>query len=483
MEGRLARFHSFFGTGFFPNLTDDVIDCIEDFLLYGPDAMVNQYMGMMVELFVMNLTRYLHSDGPLPQPDSHYQRRLLRALRFFRPRSLTRDFSETLESLAFQYLEEAQVTQQRQIFVFLVDHFITLPDGISDRIGNLIKWTISYLAAVSQAEAIDTQLLTTVVYSFTPLLEIPGTGVKSRAVELISVMLRLCSSLLRKQDNPGFSFQYAPILAKYVRLASRIIFTYQINSPEVYQSAVSMQSLMTFDVRYSQIFENYLVLACTIVDAGNPQYSQGELAKFAILQIISRFIIFIHNPFVKSKRTEIYLRTVANWLKQPHQQTNNVRSLVTKLWPLLGNVHFRKPSLIAAYDIFQNTVLNGQFRTQLPSFPAEFLDQLVGVLEVLRMDLETLDYSRLNSRPFEARLFLKSNVRTMRLILGIIEMHTPEMGAFLLPSILPLVRLTKYISWLMDVAGYVLTGPASPECPVASVILYQLQVKAFRQKI
>ena len=89
--------------GAFPDLTDNIIDEIEDFLLYAVDSEIALHISNLVQFFQYNLSSFTRSQS-LSIADQHYQKRLLRALRFFRHKSLTPELSKILEDIAFSFL-------------------------------------------------------------------------------------------------------------------------------------------------------------------------------------------------------------------------------------------------------------------------------------------------------------------------------------------------------------------------------------------
>ena len=483
MDAVLASFAALFDGGGFPELSDNVIDTVEDFLLYASDSCLETHVDNLIAFFVKSLSQFLQMEPRATLPYSKYEDRLLRALRFFRPRILKPERSAQLEGIAFQYLESGSDSRKATVYVFLVDHFMTAPPGFDKRLRDLVQWTLTYLGHIASGWDFEENLLMTVVSSLRVLIELSDVCLEAKKVELACGMLAICQLFLFPNSKYDHDFLMA-VTAKGFRLCARIVEKYQIGK-EVMNSLIPVHNTMsqpTMDnVRNIRIYENFLVLCCSVVSSDD--FDRHDFGERVIYQVLDLVEFLVQSPFTKSKRAEIYLRAVVKWCSKNHGMS--ARAIVMKVWPLIGNFQCPMETLIAAFDVIQ-TLYTSNAMLEAPSFHVEMLEQLVSVLELMKIDLDATDLTK-PAKIFEVKNWLKCNLRTVKLIFSVVSvnfMRANEEGASRIDLSMAssLHRLFKYISYLLDVSGAAAPS-AGTASSLVSNILHQIHPKEFRTKM
>ena len=474
MEELLSRFRSMFEGAYPPDLSlndqDSVIDCIEDFLLYSCVSVFDEYLERVVQFFVLNLQTFLSLEPNLMLPRSLYQRRLLRALRFFRPQIVDARLSAMLEDIALTYLSQSYIEDnKRRAYVFLVDHFCTSPYYNRDRLDRLLVWAYERF---QRSQILDEgNLMKTVVSSFHALVGIEGTCIAQRSGEFVGVLLAMCYRLLQ---NPGpYEGKQCDasdvICEKALRLTANILEKYRPIADVTRVREIG--NLIRDDVRYFRLHENYLFLGCTIINLG---FSDGEFMKMIGEKLNGQVELMVMSPFNKSKRGEVYARALARCYGMGKDST---RLRILEAWPLIVSLQSRKQMLVAGFDIISSVF---ESVSNAPSwFLLDTADQLVSVLELMKLDLESTDLKK-SPRPFEAKNWLKAYYRAMKLIDHILgQEQRVSKGQTDMTKATVVCRLFKPMSFLLDNIGPALPGS---EPTLTSVILHQMHLQQFRSK-
>jgi hypothetical protein len=227
MEEVISDFASLFNAGAFPELNVQILEKTENFLLYCPDSVMTDHMPTLVNFFRLNLSNLLGNEGAISVSKAHFQRKLIRCLRLFRPAFLNAEMSSEIEAVAFRYLHGTTGILQRHIYVFLVDHFLTAPHASGSRLGELIQFTLDFLISVSQEpKSVRSYkafhpLLTTILISLPPVIELAGQFVEPRSQDFLEVLLRLCNALFENclPSDRDFIDSYEWIISKSLRVA------------------------------------------------------------------------------------------------------------------------------------------------------------------------------------------------------------------------------------------------------------------------
>ncbi|OHT07285.1 hypothetical protein TRFO_24625 [Tritrichomonas foetus] len=472
-----------FGSGPFPDLTDDVIDEIEDFLLYAVDAELSQNIYNLVQFFQMHLSMFARSSN-LSYVNQHYQKRLLRALRFFRHSSLNSNLAKQLEDIAFLYLmnpNPSSSSAQQQAYVFLIDHFISSPR--SERCKELIDWSLGFVNSTLQnILMVDPNLYLTIIYSLPNLFSIVPQSV--HVPQFIDVLINVAIAGMNYSRKEIFFDNLETIVAKSLRLCSRLIIKFPQLTNNTISYVLRLDEILSSDeIAFAHIFQNYLMVACAIIQLDNP-YRPDEYTKKIMHLLVRYFPIFIQKPLLQSKRVSFYLKTVAVWLSRIKPKIPNyLMNILPKLWNLVTSFHGNILTISAVGEIIRNLISTDLLKEN-PNIHNSLLENLTASLEIIRLDLSSLDFSK-NDQSFKVDSWLEVNKQIIVLIYQLFQAESmmqqmPPHSYTLRVNLL--IRLVKYNCYLLDLVGSI--GSSNDgEFSLSSVILHQLHLKKFQDKM
>jgi hypothetical protein len=310
------------------------------------------------------------------------------------------------------------------VYTILVDHFATAAHGDGNRQSDFLRYTITFLERGSSSLPPDDRpFAVTVICSVgqLPRLEL-------HSLSLVKSLLVLCDSLLAPH-SPTFSDDSELIVSKAFRHAVRLIARFGHADGDVCQRALSLQRHLTMDVRHSRLFENYLFVVCSLMECG----SSSDLHR-PISHILSHASLLAHAPLSMSQRAVPYVRAVLRVADHDPASAD----ILGRLWPLVGC--FRRGRALMRATFSAVTALVDRGSRSGGALQADLLDQLVAVLDLLRAD---------GDGDVDARLWLRANVRTMRLILALFG----SVPAVFVRAGAALRRVFCYVGDMLDIAG------------------------------
>ena len=149
MTDQQRLFHDLFCSGHFPEISDEVIHCIEDFLAFNANADSTVQLNCLIEFYSTKFWQFQQDLNGLTDDSQQLLLRLLHTLRFLRPSQLTDEISQQLESIAFTYLNmpanDLNNSINKEAFIVLIDHFIAHPHGKDNRINELFDFILNFL--------------------------------------------------------------------------------------------------------------------------------------------------------------------------------------------------------------------------------------------------------------------------------------------------------------------------------------------------
>lgn len=438
MDLAVAKCCALFEGNQIPDVCSDNIELIEKFLLRAPDSVMEEYVDRVIQFFV----KALDSENQFNSGDVQHKIWLLRVLRFFRPQTLNSDRSRKLERIANMYLDSWR--SRSKAYVWLVDHILTTPTSSEQLLQRLLKWTVDYLSRLEQADwskqnPLFDEDLYTIMCSLQPLIKIEDDSLRELKDSLVENILEFC----RYNILQCYYHNCARIIAKGMRVCAKIIeqrrFVSGAARAKVEEIRKAWELPEMKDLCCLRVYQNYLVLYSAVICAGGYSvFPEGVVG-----EILNNLGILAHGPFARSKRLEKYLRAVEKWVMGSRQCDPAV---LTKIWPLIGNVHCHRKTVKASFDIIHLLFVGGKARLR----PLEMMDQLVSVLELMKIELESIHTETCPKQKFEAKSWSKANVRAMRLISAALDRVRTEDGQRF-DIIVPLLeRLCKYVSSLLD---------------------------------
>ena len=488
-----STFSSLFGSGSFPDITDDVIDDLENAMLYSVDSVFAEYIIQTVHFFQMHLGRFVNMQN-LSVIDSHYQKRLLRALRFFRHTLLTDELSENLEDIALKYVKSrSHQTHQfpeprQQAYVFLIDHFISSPHKNMGKCRELFEWSLEFVRETLQnITLIDSNLYLVVIYSFPYIMDmLPDFIDASNFIDMLLNISIVALNYSRKKDI--FFEQYEQIIAKSLRLCSRLIMKYHKISPNTINCLNSLEELLSSDeISYAHVFQNYLMVGCAMIQLNQPNLVDDYPKK--IIPFLTKYMPnFVQKPLLQSKKISFYLKTIDGWLERTKVRSiNSYVNIIGRIWNLVSSIHGSIITTQTVGEIIRH-LISPEIFLENQNHQIILLDNLISSLEIIRLTMHSIDFAKPDP-PFKPDVWLESNKEIYFTINSIFQLERQTLSqADLLTKyrlyslkINLLVRLVKYSGYLLDLAGII--GSQNPENLLASFIHQNINFKDFRDKI
>lgn len=476
-------------------LSDDLIDRIEDFLLYSVDSEIPNHIFKLVQFFTRNLTNFFRTTT-LSYSEQHYQKRLLRAMRFFRHSFLDTNLSRQLEDIAFSYLRTPNSGNTQQLaFVFLVDHFLTDPNSAPENCSQLISWSMDFVNSTMMnisSQTItenDKNLYLTIIYSIANLFSLFPQFLMKRIVQYQNSLIDIAIRSVQFLKQPNFSDDLLAIIAaKSLKLCYQLIIQYRKISSDTISYLSRLDKLLSSDeISFSHIYQNYLMVTCSIIqiDVSIPPEMLSELSKNTIPFLVRNFQYFIQMPISQSKKISFFLKTVAKWLSKTNTRSvANLVNILPNLWNLASSFHGQIKSITVIGEIIRNLISLDLLRDN-PIIHHTLIENLVSSLEIVRLDVDSIDFTKPN-RQFETDNWLECNKQIIALIYNIIHVDSRLMQQaniyYSTIRINTLVRFVKYICYLLDLAASV-ANQNETETPLSTTILHQIHFTEFRDKM
>ncbi|OHT12312.1 hypothetical protein TRFO_17893 [Tritrichomonas foetus] len=426
------------------DLTDDIIDEIEDFLLYAVDLEVDNHIYNLVQFFQFHLSNFIRSPS-LSIADQHYQKRLLRAMRFFRHKSLNQNLSKQLEDISFFYLYKDNSNSmfsfpKQQAYVFLIDHFFAAIHGVPDRCQELLNWSIEYINTVyMNIGNADLSFFLTIINSLPVLIRFFHSNVNITRV--ISILINIALAGMNFSRAPNFFDSLEMIIAKSLRLAARLIMTYKQVNNDIIGYVLQLNEMMQADeIAFVHIYQNYLMVMCALIQINYP-YRNDELLK--IIPYLFRFLpFFIQMPLLKSKKISFYLQTIEIYFSRNRLSKDTGKFFNTNLWNLLSNFHGQLRTITSASNIVFALMTPELFQENIYT-QITILENLVSSLELIKLDLDSIASK---GQSLEPEIWLESNKQIMNLILHTLKFDSNQQMNHAYPLKLNLlVRLVRYV--------------------------------------
>lgn len=482
---------SLISSGQFPPVSDDIIDEIEDFLVYGLDSELSQAMPNIIYFFKSNLSTYLSTPN-LSHASQHYQKRLLRAMRFIRASALNNDLSTQLEEISFIYLNTTNPSfgnSQQLAFVFLVDHFMTSPHGVHDRSYELISWAVAQIESALQHFPISNpNLYLSVLYSF-PLLETISSQPNSFNHFIDSLLKISKLGLQYLKESNITSDDMSTILSKLLKLTSRLIVRTKQITQETLELVCQLDDLLSSDeIIFSQIIQNFYLVICSLIKVSSnyPNQKFIKLEEKTIKSLIRNFPYFIQMPFLHSKKIQIYIETVSAFFSRIQKTLPNLVTILPQVWNMLSCCHGHVLQVTTTRELISQ-LLSPELLADNPLIHHSFIENLVSSLELLRIDLKSMELSKPQARQFDIDIWLTNHIEIMKLIDNSFQadaalmqkrrIHYSSLRAGLA------IRYAKYICYLLDLCGSF--GPQSQQSDgsISAQIQQQLLLPDCRKRM
>ncbi|OHT08749.1 hypothetical protein TRFO_22664 [Tritrichomonas foetus] len=452
MTDQQALFTSLLCSGHFPPISDDVLDNIEDFLIYSVNADINIHIDILMQYYAENFNFFMSENNNLSERDFHLQYRLLHTMRYIRPSFLSTEFSTQLENYAFFYLNNSSQEMIREAFIVLVDHFISRQHGAQKRIIELVKFIMNFLNRASQMiQEIDHQLLFNIIYSFRYLLSVADQSlIESVLPTTIGIFTKIIYNALQLKDSPNFFPTFELIVAKSLRLVALFTEWFKKIPNDSFSLILEIQKNIPDDVRFVHIYQNFMVLACSIIELKQPIHSESSI-ETVMSQIMNISPLFVHPPFNKSRRAIIFFHAMKNWIiYRDKTQPSIFLSIISKTMPVFGHLQGQIPFLRCTFEIYQAFITPELFENS-PYLQVDLLEQFIVALEMTRDEFDSYDLEA-PTRPFDIEYFLESNIILTKLI-GLVII-TKDMGEKPLSGVTDLlIRFINYFSFFLDLAG------------------------------
>ncbi|OHT00003.1 hypothetical protein TRFO_33421 [Tritrichomonas foetus] len=448
------KFLNLFGNDTFPDINDQALDVLDDYLLLGKDSDLKNDAPIYVQFITMNLTLFLRSSS-LNEENLKYQYRLLKQLRFFRPIALTKIFSEELEALSFEYLSGYVGIQQKLIFVFLVDHFSSSPLASPEKFYQFMTFNINYLAtAAVDLSKINTELLLLILHNFCSLISISNPQIKNRSYEVVKNLVSMCVGILRFKETTMQMTNYPSIVSKSFRVSSQIlrIFPNTNSDPILYNSIFECVNLIPDQVNFFNIYSNFLLLCCSFTDCQIQNFSpEDAFIRHTISQVFDLILYYGQLPLVKSKKSYYYFSTLRNWIQKRKAAPIDIFKYITKLWYIISNYRCDARIIAIASDIAVLLLMP----TELIKSPILYIDlfeQLVASLEITKIDCEAME------NDFSPENWIESNIQLFRIIKTLLSIEITEKSVLTL-LVPPYIRLFDHFAYLLQLFTFQENSP------------------------
>ncbi|KAK8858159.1 hypothetical protein M9Y10_013260 [Tritrichomonas musculus] len=538
MTDQQRRFHDLFCSGHFPEISDEVINCIEDFLAFNVSTETNLQLNCLIEFYSSKFWQFQQDSIGMTDNARYLQIRLLHTLRFLRPSQLNSEISQQLESFAFSYLKlttkdsiDAHIT--REAFIILIDHFIAHPHGKESRISELIDFIINLLNYCSipvsssnnpddinpiNLNTIDHQLLFIIIYSFRYLLAVcDKTIFQSILPKSINLFMKICLNALLMQNEPNFFPDLELIVSKSLRLAAYLTEWIKNISKETIDLLVEIQNNIPNDVRFIHINLNFILFSCTIFEINDtPQtpvpnsspstasvsYSNMASKQTARANIKSNLNLllkdtpiqrvfeditkilpfFTYPPFNKSRRATFFFHTFKDWVTRKIQMTPVSYTFVfPKVFPMLGHLQGHLPFLKDCFEIFYFH-LTPDLLVNKSGLQLDLFEQFVTCLEMIHDEFDSYDFTKIrNNRPFEVEYLLETNITLLKLIILLLSVKEHmDISKYARAELF--VRLFNYIDYFLDLAGK-LSFPKFENEPITKYFHQQIPISRFKDYV
>ena len=464
-----------FRDGNFPDVSDDVLELISDFLVFSRDCDVQEWTPVLFDFLVSNLNSFRPNYESLGPDQYSKVCSLLQAIRFLRPAHLVEDQSRQLDECLYDAVSRLAGAAKRRAFINLLDHVQTTHWNQVARAIRVLEWMLGYIEAVaSDIVNADTQLVFSVIFSMKVLSKAPPHLLRKR----FEVFLKLAIACLEYQ---GEDENIELIAAKSLRLIAQFMDSADDLPLDLIELVKRLDGLVKADVKHFHTYQNYLIFLCGFVKKN--QVELVQLTEKGLQQVLKNLPLFLHVPFCQNKRTLMLFKALAQWVlrnrnnPKPEKEAQMV-FVVQNCLIHMSNLQGQNYTIMMLSEMIQS-FLTVDFFKRHPGFQMDMFGQMMDNLDLTKAQLELVE---VNGERLDVEVWMESQLQMMKVIRKDLcpdQEKTQIEHSTIFTNLF--IRLTKYVAYIFDLVGH-MSQPTVPYADYTAVLFNNLTVKQFQEK-
>ena len=387
-----------------PKISDEVLDIIEDFLLYESSEIVVNSYSQIINFTIPYMDSYINRSGNLSSTEENYLRRIIHIFRCFKPNQTPTNLCQILDNYVLKILNQVPSVAD-DIFRLLVERVFTEP-GITLKLDELLFTAIRKTQFYTEnIEQLDYPFQMAILESFYQLFSLKK---QQPMLEFFSIhFLQLASQVLDLQNTQKFNRNMMRLISKALRATSRMIEAVSSNNPneslrfsprysEVIRNIITK---IPQDTNFTSIYLNILLLCSTV---SNQQ--EQIIASYYYSEMMKNTFGICFPVFQESKRVynllSFFGRCIsnkaiilsANDLQEILAMSTTILSSISSLY----NFSSRMSSLLSP-TIFDKFLIANNFSFSI------IINQILSCFEILALDYHTKKES------YSQQLFINKN--------------------------------------------------------------------------
>lgn len=472
-----------------PQLTDDILSSLEDFMIFSLDSEVQIHNHSLVSYLCSVISK---NEWNGPDADITMHRKILNLLHLVRPNLMTQEQSIQILDIFFRTVTNYTGELRKFAFVYLADHLLTTPPIASpETIQNVLRFLIGHFQSTADDfRNADIEFLSIVVQSFKQLLTYAGMRSDQSFFRLMpsfaDQLLRTIEEGLKRRDTPEFFPRISTYVGKALRLFCRILdrslqlrqrSTWSLVSEGCERLLVKLLSEIPDDARFCHILENYLLCLCLV--ARLEPSRECNLLELFQRKMFECLPVLVLDPFCRSKRVMALIRHFRLIYDKTKKSVELYDTVLPSVWPMVGNIHLR--SALVACSIVGSSLSQDLLREN-PALTLDICEQICSALQIMKTDFLLTDFSS-GVKSFGVGTWLDSNSEVYKLLARMVSLYFHDQSRISDSSMQSvLVRVSEYTSFLLDQWGLV-AQTSTGSNPFATYVLSELSGKEFRDKV